>query len=319
MLAGQSGALIVALITFKNKFNIFRQIRQLLSLYQKTENDLESTLDDKFFFSSTLSLESPNGQVENINKDNVTGHFHFSVYHFGLTGAMGVLPLVYTEWLIERESRYNDRSAKAYLDIFNHRMYCLAYMAWHKIHCSSQLYLDEDHIISDVILSLCGMQQTPYCFPGLQHARFYAGPVRSLSGLEQMLKQSYQIPIQVEPFYGCWEEISHPEKCILGKNILPLGSGPVIGSFRWDINSGFKVIIGPTDVMSAKKFMAGGVYHQSVKEQIKLYVGIALNFYLEIKIDSSSMPWIPLGECTLGTDATAGKGRRKKIQIQYIN
>lgn len=292
----------MALISVKNKFSLFHQVRTLMSKIRFTKKNIDQILDDNFNFTSTLSLSSPNGQIENIYKKNEV--YHVSLYHHGLTGAAGALPTAYTEWLIERKSRYNDHSAKAFLDIFNHRQYCLAYLAWQKQCYSARLEGDEDSTISNVVLSLCGMLQTPNRLPSKGYAQFYSYPVRSLTNLERILRQYCQTPVIISPFSGRWKDVDLTEQCQLGNRNITLGYGPVIGNVRWDIASSFDVIIGPVDLMTARYFMSGGKYHEFIQTQIRSYVGMTLDF--KIKINLSTQENMPIGKGELGLNIRIG-------------
>ncbi|HDL7647665.1 TPA: type VI secretion system baseplate subunit TssG [Yersinia enterocolitica] len=308
----------MALMFIKNKFNLFNQIRILISKLHSTNKKIDQKLDDNFNFTSTLSLNSPNGQIENIYKDNESGVYHVSIYQHGLTGTVGALPTAYTEWLIERESRYNDHSAKAFLDIFNHRQHCLAYLAWQKQYYSSRLEGDEDSTISNVVLSLCGMLQATDRLPSNGYAQFYSYPVRSLTNLERILRQYYQTSVVISPFSGCWKDVDLTEQCQLGNREITLGCGPVIGNVRWDIASSFDVIIGPVDFITARNFMSGGKYHEFIQKQIRTYVGVILDFKIKIKINAATQEPMPIGKGQLGLNVSIGTQINPSIYILRV-
>lgn len=126
------------------------------------------------------------------------------------------MPTIYTEWLIERESRYNDHAPKALLDIFNHRQYCLSYLAWHKQHYPSKFEENTNNTISNVVLSLCGMSHISDKLSNNGHAQFYTYSVHSLTNLERILRQICQTQVMIIPFSGRWKNIDLNEQCQLG-------------------------------------------------------------------------------------------------------
>ena len=67
----------MALIPIKNKFNLFCQIKYLILKLKSGNKKLDETIDDNFNFTSTLSLDSPNGQIEKIQKKNDNDVYHF--------------------------------------------------------------------------------------------------------------------------------------------------------------------------------------------------------------------------------------------------
>ncbi|MGG9016259.1 type VI secretion system baseplate subunit TssG, partial [Escherichia coli] len=76
----------------------------------------------------------------------------------GLTGAAGALPVAYTEWLIEKKLRYNDYAPKAFMDMFDHRMYCLSSLSWQKMHLSGDENRINNNVLNTVLLSFGGIR-----------------------------------------------------------------------------------------------------------------------------------------------------------------
>lgn len=274
------------MINLKNKFSFFKQVRVLLKKFHEPKESIEEAIDKHFRFSSCLSLDAPDGQIENIEKDEKSEVYHFSVYDNGLTGAAGVLPAAYTEWLIERKIRYNDTAPKAFLDIFDHRMYCLSYLAWQKMHLSGDENRQENNVLNNVLLSLAGIAPYTMNLTGLAYTSFYAQSVRSLSGLEQLLSFLYHLPVNILPFRGIHECVEHQEQGRLGDCQYSLGEGPVIGNVRWVVDSHFDLLLGPVDYNRALNFMPGGAFHQRIRQQIRSYIGIMPEFNIRILVQS---------------------------------
>ncbi len=129
----------------------------LLKKFLKPDESIDDVIDEHFRFTSSLSLDSPDGQIENLYHDEKDGKYHLSLFHNGLTGAAGVLPVAYTEWLIERKLRYNDDAPKAFMNMFDHRMYCLSYLAWQKMHLSGDENRRDNNVPNNILLSLGGV------------------------------------------------------------------------------------------------------------------------------------------------------------------
>ena len=84
------------------------------------------------------------------------------VNFMGLTGPLGVLPLAYSELVLER-LRARDRTMRDFFDIFNHRMISLFFQAWEKYRFAIPYERGERDRFSYHVLALLGLGT-----PGLQ-------------------------------------------------------------------------------------------------------------------------------------------------------
>lgn len=274
----------MAVINNRSKFSFFNKVRVLLKKVLKPEESVDYVVDEHFRFASSLSLDAPDGQIENLYYDEKDGKYHLTLFDNGLTGAAGVLPAAYTEWLIERKLRYNDDAPKAFMNMFDHRMYCLSYLAWQKMHLSGNENRRDNNVLNNVLLSLGGITPQTISVTGLAYTAFYSQSVRSLIGLEQLLSSIYQIRVSINPFRGTLENTEPNEQGVLGHCQYTLGEGPVIGNARWVVDSHFDVVLGPVDYKKALKFMLEKDLHYVIRQQIKSYIGDALKFKLYVKI-----------------------------------
>lgn len=278
----------MAVINNRSKFSFFNKVRVLLKKILKPDESIDDVVDEYFRFTSSLSLDAPDGQIENLYQDEKDGKYHLTLFDNGLTGAAGVLPVAYTEWLIERKLRYNDDAPKAFIDMFNHRMYCLSYLSWQKMHLSGDENRRDNNVLNNVLLSLGGISSQTISVTGLAYTAFYAQSVRSLAGLEQLLSSIYQIRVSINPFRGTFENTEPNEQGVLGYCQYTLGEGPVIGNVRWVVDSHFDVVLGPVDYKKALEFMPGKDFHYFIRQQIKSYIGDALKFKIYVKIYPSN-------------------------------
>ena len=80
-------------------------------------------------FTTPASLAFPPSELHSIETGD--SNTRVCVNFMGLTGPSGVLPRTYTELLIARKT-HRDRSAQEFLDVFNHRLVSLFWLAWAK-------------------------------------------------------------------------------------------------------------------------------------------------------------------------------------------
>ncbi|WP_097483958.1 type VI secretion system baseplate subunit TssG [Escherichia coli] len=307
----------MAVINDRSKFSFFNKIRVLLKKLINPNEGIDDVIDTHFRFTSSLSLDAPDGQIENLYQDEHNGTYHLTLFNNGLTGAAGVLPVAYTEWLIERKLRYNDNAPKAFMDMFDHRMYCLSYLAWQKMHLLGDENRRENNVLNNVLLSLGGVSPHTISVTGLAYTALYAQSVRSLSGLELLLSSLYQIKVSITPFCGTLENIAPNEQVVLGNCQYTLGEGPVIGNVRWVVDSNFDVILGPVDYKKALQFMQGKDFNYVIKQQIKSYLGDILKFKIYLIIHSSNNDNQMSTNRKLGFNISIGSGMEKYKERRF--
>lgn len=297
-------------------YNFFQQVRLMLrGLSKKHGITQQQAIEEKLRFVSPLSMDAPHGEVgpiepieETIDEANGVAQvkLQVEVAAHGLTGALGALPAVYTEWMIERYYRYGDKTAKAFLDIFNHRLHSLRYLAWQKYHYYAMAESSEARPLSLAIRSLTGVAHS---VPSLREERFaelFAHSVRSLLNLETWLKHSFSVPAKVTPFTGEWRTMEPGLCCCLGHSAQTLGDAPMLGSVYWDLQSHFTVTLGPVAMHDASLFLPQGKHYESLWSHIRDYVGIGLDFDIDLLIEKKADAAVQLGKGQLGLDICLG-------------
>ena len=81
-------------------------------------------------FTTPASLAFPPSELHSIAQADAATRV--CVNFMGLTGPSGVLPRTYTELLIARKQVQRDQTAQDFLDLFNHRLVSLFWLAWAK-------------------------------------------------------------------------------------------------------------------------------------------------------------------------------------------
>ncbi len=295
----------MALMPVISKFHFYQQIRLLLRALRDGKKSDETLLDEALHLTSTLSLNAPEGEVESLVQ--APGQpLAVTAFHNGLTGAMGALPAVYTEWLIERQYRYSDISAKAFIDLFGHRLYCLDYLAWQKNHLYALAESPAPSPLRMAILALTGLNDDAPFSAMVNHAPLFASPVRSMVNLECWLSQCFAVPAQVIPFTGGWRSVSEDERCQLGNPRHTLGSAPMLGAVRLEPYAHFDVLLGPMSAEFSRRFIPHGTAWQALWTNIRNYVGPVMTFSVSLLISSASHLSRPLGMRALGVDFCLG-------------
>ena len=257
----------------------------------------------------------------------------------GLTGPSGVLPRHYTEVLYrlekDRSSRNPEKHAlRDWFDLFNHRFVSLFYRAWEKYRFfvpfeRGQYRRPEPDLFTGCLYSLVGLgvpalrnrlqvslrsgaadgeleEQALARIENLALLRYgglLAQQVRSAAGLQAMLQDYFQLPVKVHQYQGQWLKIEPSQQSRLqdgGNNRLGLTS--VIGEQVWDIQSKFRLRIGPLEYEQFLDFLPDLAPIPDRKglfllfHLVKLYVGPALDFDVQLVLMRSEVPDCQLEE-----------------------
>jgi len=303
----------MALIPIVSKFHFYQQIRLLLRKLRNGSIPDSTLLDEKLQIISTLSLDAPNGEVEQLRQDSSDALLQVTAWHNGLTGAMGALPGAYSEWMIERQYRYSDHSAKAFIDMFGHRLYCLDYLAWQKHHLCALAESEGQPPLQTIIQALSGLPMSDPPPALAQHALLFASPVRSMVNLECWLSQLFRVPAQIIPFTGGWRSVPASECCQLGNPAQTLATVPMMGRARIEVHAHFEVVLGPMSPETSRRFMPPGNVCQEVWSRVRDYVGPVMDFSVYLTISSAVLTPLPLGMSALGLDLCLGRNGKPHL------
>lgn len=226
------------------------------------------------------------------------------VNFMGLVGPSGVLPLVYSDFLLDR-IRARDRTMLEFFDLFHHRIISLFYQAWEKYRFWVTYERDEQDRMSGYLLDLIGLGT-----PGLTNRQsvgdtsliFYTGLLsmlpRSALALEQFLSDYFDVPISVEEFGGSWYPLSPQDICQFADPATEaeqLGFGVVVGDAVWDRASRAKIRVGPLKLDQYTDFLPGGNAHKPLEAVTRFFTNGELIFEVQLILDRDSVPRLQLG------------------------
>jgi len=225
-----------------------------------------------------------------------------TVNFMGLTGPQGILPLVYSAYLAERE-RVGDHAIKDFFGMFDHRVLSLFYRAWARAHAAA--HDNGDGWLTRHLLDLIGLGtdglggRLPMSDDGLL---FYAGllglPTRPAIALEQLVGDYFGVPVRVEQFVGGWYPLETSTQCELGEDGGPsaqLGMGAVAGDETWDQQSRVRLRLGPLSRAQYDDFLPGGSAHEPMRALTRFFGDDQLDFELQLVLDRAEVPGVRLG------------------------
>jgi type VI secretion system protein ImpH len=260
-----------------------------------------------------------------------------TVTFMGLTGPSGVLPRHYTELLLRlaKETKGSERYAlRDWLDLFNHRLISLFYRAWEKY----RFYIpyergeyagSEPDVFTRSVFSFVGLGIAPLRnrlrvsvhevedeqprervlaqvddLVLLRYSGFFSHQPRCALSLEMLLRDYFGLPVRVQQFRGQWLYLDTSNQSRLGDEAsnAELGMNVVAGNRVWDVQSKFRIRLGP---LRYRHFTAFLPDRAPVPERklffvlshlIRLYVGPDLDFDVQLILRADDVPVCQLGQ-----------------------
>lgn len=296
--------------------NFYQTVRRLLrrsmGVQQRDKTEvLQTTLE----LVSPLSLEASPNEVSDVKMQS--GRWQVTVWRDGLLGALGALPTAYTQRLIDRYHRHGERAAKAFFDLFTHRLQVLRFLTWEKSHAYALAELRHEVPLSNASSALSGLLNAvgDETLLSYRYGVLLSQPVRSLSILENWITHAFDTPTHLQPFTGSWQSASAPWQSCLGAMTCPLGQAPMLGRMRWEAQSHFRLQIGPLASHKANAFLPGGNQLPRLHRCLQYFIGPALRYDIELQIVRHPPIHSALSTGQLGVDACLGAGEEHHRMI----
>jgi len=242
------------------------------------------------------------------------------VSFLGLTGPNGALPRHYTELVLQR-IREKDLSLRDFLDLFNHRLISLFYRAWEKYNwpvAYERAQLDNPDGEPDPVT------QSLYCLKGmgttglrgrlsvddevfLYYCGHYSHAPRSALALECLLAEHLEMKVTVLQCQGQWLSLEPDDQARMPYPTEPngrnnqLGVSVVVGERIWDLQSKFRLRIGPLTWQQFRTLMPNGPALRPLCQMTRLYAGPTLDFDVQPILMPEEVPG-----CRLTPDSSRG-------------
>lgn len=262
-------------------------------------------------FTTPPSLSFPPSELQSITRTDAATRV--CVNFLGLTGPSGVLPRTYTELLIARKT-HRDPSAQDFLDMFNHRLVALFWLAWAKhrpeigrqfgFHNSVLRYLE--HFVGMGTPALQA-QLHPGKRSGTSARKPLPGAAMTyFSGLiaqrphgevslAQVVSAVVGAPVRATGCLGTWQDIGRDARTRLGANANRLGHGCVLGTRYWDRQTTLRLTIGPIDRKRFNSLLPTGAMLPDIIELSRFLTGLALDLRIRLSLRADQVPPLRLG------------------------
>lgn len=189
----------------------------------------------------------------------------------------------------------------------------------HKLRDFSLYERPQIDLFSEAILNLAGLGSPSLRYQVRNHdrlvnrreiddetIRFYSGHLsqqrRSAVGLESLLRDFFGVPVQVHQFFGQWLclDREYQTQLVLGGN-TELGVTAIVGERVWDVQSKFRIEVGPLTYSQFSKFLPSGSAHRPLAHLARLYAGLEFDMDVQLTLKSAEIP-----QCRLGMGALGG-------------
>ncbi len=132
----------------------------------------------------------------------------------------------------------------------------------------------------------------------LHFAGRLAPEVRNADGLQALLSQLLEVPVQVDEFVGHWMSLPIDCRCQLGKSPSTgtLGVSALIGDRVWDCQYKFRIAIGPLDRTDYEEFLPDGHRLPRLVAIVRNYIGDELAWDLNLVMKQQAVSTVELGK-----------------------
>jgi type VI secretion system protein ImpH len=150
------------------------------------------------------------------------------------------------------------------------------------------------------------------------HAKLFfvgrlARSARNAEGLAAILEGYFGMPVTVEQFALGWLEVPPDQRSALGGPRQPsgiLGLGTVLGTRVRDVQSRFRIVMGPMDLDRFSDLLPGGRSLVRLVDWVRNYVGFEFDWDVQLVLARDEVPGIRLGrEGKLGWTTWLGARR----------
>jgi type VI secretion system protein ImpH len=286
------------------------------------------------------ALAYPAAEVEAVEPDG-GGRAALATAVMGLTGPLGVLPQHYTE-LLHASRRAHNPALGAFLDLFNDRLLTLFAAAAAK-YCLPLAFegapAGGPDPITALLQALVGIQgmaidgelghvPDPTALL-LHHAGHFSQRRASAAALEAVLADELGVPVRVDSYQGAWLPIPVDEQSRLGDPDGPpafctLGVDAVAGERVWDVQSRFRVVLGPLDYRTFRQLLPDGPLLARAVGLARFLCGAGMAIEVSLRLDAPEVPACRMGGSAgyaphLGWNTWPAGARPEEKELCLIN
>lgn len=288
-------------------FDFYAALRQLECAFPELPRIGQAARprDEAVRFGQQPSLAFEPAMLAGLQRPEAEGAPRLLVNFFGLLGANGPMPVHLTEYIRDRLRNVNDPTLARFLDMFQHRMISLLYRAWSSAQPAVSLDRPGADRFAGYLGSLIGIgmptlrdRDAVPDFAKLHYAGRLARHGGGAAGLEAILTDFFQVPVQVQQFVGHWMRLPADGMFRLrsGPDAGALGQDTVLGKQVWNAQHKFRLLIGPLDMEQARTLMPDAQGMRRLTAWVHQYAGLTQEWDVRLIIKKQTLPGLALGK-----------------------
>ncbi|MBI3597297.1 MAG: type VI secretion system baseplate subunit TssG [Nitrospirae bacterium] len=297
-----SGSLEERLLEEGNQFSFFQVVR-LLERYYRPQARLGHqgpASGEVVRFRPDNAMAFPSSDVVRVERLAPTGdapaRFRVTTSFLGLYGTTSPLPSFYTEETLRWDPE--EDTARAFVDLFHHRLLSLFYRSWTKYRYHVQFEDEGKDDFSGRMFGLIGLGTRGLVgltrLPSVRMIR-YAGLFvqrpHSASALEGMITDFFDgVPARVEQCIARWVMIQPEQRIRLGRVNCRLSVDASLGEKVLGRTKTFRIVLGPMGYDSFKSFLPIGESFRRLDAMVSLFVADRLDFDVELQVRRAEIP-----------------------------
>lgn len=279
-------------------------------------------------FRANPSLGFPSSDIDAIRHDPRTDAgfppLAMTVNFLGLIGPASPLPAYYTEEVIRSDS--DTAVGQQFFDIFHHRFISFVYRSWEKYRYYLQYRSGARDPFSNRMFALIGLgHERLRQGSSLDWARLlpYLGllgmNVRSASLLSGVVSHYFgNVPVRVQEYVRHKTVIDPIQRNRLGMANCTLGESSLLGEKVYDVNTKFRLHIGPLNFADYREFLPGGGYGAALRELVSFTLVDKFEYDVALVLAAQDVSRTTLAKdnpCRLGYSTWLGEMRAGEVTV----
>jgi type VI secretion system protein ImpH len=283
------------------RFEFFQAVRLLEKIFPERRPVGREALphEEIVRFRSRMGLEFPASEnhefKESVDEYTEQQKLELFVNFMGMVGISGVMPMHYTELIMERV-RYRDTAMWAFLDIFTHRTVSMFFRAWEKYRFPVSYERGEDaftaYLFDFAGLGTKGLRgQMELADESLlPYSGLIAQKPHSAVALGNILSDYFRVKAKIIQFFGQWLDLDKASISKLGQANSSLGTTAIIGSRVWEQQSKFRIVLGALTFNEFQAFLPSGTAYQSLISIVRFMHGTEFDFDVQLVLQARQVP-----------------------------